>query len=169
MAELPSDERTQLGIALPREEQRGGGQAELEVGAGWLAELVGGHGVVEHVVDELEGEAEVAAVGVGGVDDLRRAAAQQRRRPAALADQAGRLEIRLLQVVRERVLAPRRVQHVRRRVAQLHEFAFHEVRYHRGEQFGYFGIAQACQRDRGSAQQKVARENGHFVCELNVG
>ena len=169
MAKLPTDERAQLRITLPREEQRCRSQSELEIRAGRFAELVGRHRVVEHVVDKLEGKAEVAAVGVRGLDDLRRAASQQRRRAAALADEAGRLEIRLLQVVREGVLAPGWVQHVRRRVAQLHEFAFDQVGYDGGEQLRYFGVAQPSQRYGCSAEQKVARQYGHFVRELNVG
>ena len=59
------DHGLQLWKLLGREEDGGGGQAELQVGGGRLAELVGRRDKVQEVVNQLESDTEVLPVQEG--------------------------------------------------------------------------------------------------------
>src|SRR5699024_9368568 len=94
-----------------------GGFAFGKIVAGILAVLAAAAAIVQRVVDDLEGDAEIAAVAFHGIDDLLAAAGQYRRQSATGGEQAGRLAVDDVEVVG---LGQRRIVAVH----ELHDFAF---------------------------------------------
>ena len=72
LRELTTHQSPELWVLSPREQQRRGGQAQLQVRTSRLAELFVADGVVEHIVDQLEREAEILAVQVRRLDGVGR-------------------------------------------------------------------------------------------------
>lgn len=70
LLELPPNQCTQLGVRLPREQERRCGQTKLQIRTSRLAEVLGGSCVVQHIVDELERETEIPSILVSGLHRL---------------------------------------------------------------------------------------------------
>mmetsp|Transcript_3741 Transcript_3741/g.14674 ORF Transcript_3741/g.14674 Transcript_3741/m.14674 type:complete len:380 (-) Transcript_3741:182-1321(-) len=168
--EPPRDERLEhAGVLARREQRRRRREALAEVVEGGFAERAVGLAEVEDVVDELEGEPDVAAVperrvGNGPTHTFRRipSVCEHGGRAARVGHERSRFVEVLREIRRQAVLA------VDEPGAHLRDFAAHEVLDDGREDFDDVQVSQARQGDARAREEKVARENRHFVAELGV-
>ena len=88
----------QLGVALARDDQRQRDRAVQQVRAAVLAGALGRARHVEHVVEDLEGQADAPAEASQARPRAGRRVAEQRAQAAGRGEQAGRLQLAALQV-----------------------------------------------------------------------
>ena len=153
--ELAPDQVGHLGMLLQRVQRERRRVALGHVRARRLAQRRRRARQVEHVVDDLVGKPEVAAVRRERGAHLGRVPAQHRARLAREADERGRLAVRLVQVV---VPVEQRLA----RLGRLHQLARHHLVDDLRHQPHHLVVAQPREQHRRARKQKVAAEHSRL-------
>mmetsp|Transcript_4590 Transcript_4590/g.8665 ORF Transcript_4590/g.8665 Transcript_4590/m.8665 type:complete len:206 (+) Transcript_4590:339-956(+) len=147
--EFSLDERLQARELLRRKQHGRGGEAGAQVVERGLAQNAALGGEVEHVVHDLERQAQVAAVLKRQEARLGRMPAHHRHRLGGVRKERARLVKRLLHV---RVPAKQRI----RLCGDLHHLPLHQVVQHGRHQPHRLGASQLRKPHRRARQQEVA-------------